>query len=33
LSRLSLTREDITFLEKNTIYNEDQIREWFRFTI
>ena len=33
MSRLSLTREDITFLEKNTIYNEDQIREWFRYTI
>ena len=33
LSRLSLTREDITFLEENTLYSEDQVREAFRYAI
>ena len=26
-----LTKEDIAYLERNTRYNQDEIKEWFRF--
>ena len=30
---LTLTMEEIINLEKNTQYKEDEIKEWFRFTV
>ena len=30
---LTLTMEEIIYLEKNTQYKEDEIKEWFRFTV
>ena len=29
--RQVLTEEDLAYLEKNTRYNTDEIKEWFRF--
>ena len=30
LERVSLSRADIQYLERNTSYNEKEIKEWFR---
>ena len=32
-TQTKLTEDDITYLVKNTRYNENEIKEWFRYII